>query len=638
MRNRLIFLFALLTVCFTVAAQAQVRPYYVSDRQIQTLLDRIETRTDNFKRVATDALDRSRINNTRSEDSIADYIEAFENSTDRLREKFDDRKSIRSDVEDVLTRASYINQFMLNNRLTVSAQNQWSSLRSDLNTLASYYRVSWRWTNPISSGGGFGTLPYRVSEANMRSLISRLETNTDRYRRQVEFDLNRSILNNTKSETSLNVYIADFENSVDSLKRNFESRRSTTQDVNEVLDRAFYIDSFMRDYRLRPVTETSWRTIRTDLDTLSNYYNVSWNWDRPNAPTNRLDRMLTGTYRLNLNESDNVAEVVERATTSIYQTNQRERVRNNLERRLLSPDMLAIDKNGSQVTLASTNSPQVTFTADGIARTETTNNGRTVKITADSNYNGVSINYEGERINDYYVNFVPMSNGQLRVVRRVYLENRNETVTVASVYDKSSPTARWSDVNNAQDNYGSLSNEFIVPNNTRLTAVLTSPISTKTSQNGDRFQMEVTSPSSYYGAIIEGHIAKTERSGRVSGRAEVSLDFDTIRLRNGQTYRFAGLVDDVTTENGDKVSVNNEGSVRDNSQTSKTAQRAGIGAALGALIGAIAGGGKGAIIGAGVGAGAGAGSVILQGRDDVELGNGTSFTITASAPANVSVR
>ena len=65
--------------------------------------------------------------------------------------------------------------------------------------------------------------------------------------------------------------------------------------------------------------------------------------------------------------------------------------------------------------------------------------------------------------------------------------------------------------------------------------------------------------------------------------------------------------------------------------------RAGVGAALGALIGAIAGGGKGAAIGAAVGAGAGAGSVLIQGRDNVELEQGTEFNITATGPTNVGI-
>jgi len=375
------------------------------------------------------------------------------------------------------------------------------------------------------------------------------------------------------------------------------------------------------------------------LDTLSNYYNVTWNWNRQYSPMSRFDQMLTGTYRLNSSQSDDVRAVVDRAATTFYNANQRENLRRNLERRLSSPETLVIEKRDKQVTVASNTSPQVSFNADGTARTETTANGRTIKVTANTTYDGVALSYEGDRVNDFYVNFIPMNNNQLKVIRRVYLENRSDTVTVASVYDKINDTAQFSNINNNQNagnnqNNGTTSNDFVIPNNARLTAVLRSVVSTKTSQDGDRFTMEVTSPSEFNGAIIEGRVAKTQRSGQVTGRANVSLEFDTIRLRDGRTYRFAGIVDEVTMANGEKVAVNNEGTVRDGNQTTKTVTRAGIGAALGALIGAIAGGGQGAAIGAAVGAGAGAGTVILQGRGDVELEQGTQFLITASAPAN----
>ena len=149
--------------------------------------------------------------------------------------------------------------------------------------------------------------------------------------------------------------------------------------------------------------------------------------------------------------------------------------------------------------------------------------------------------------------------------------------------------------------------------------------------------MNVTSPNIYRDAVIEGRVAQVDNSGRLSGRANVSLEFDTIRMRDGRSYRFAGVIDSVRTVNGENVSVTNEGTVRDSNQTTKTVTRAGVGAALGALIGAIAGGGTGAAVGAAVGAGAGAGSVLIQGRDNVELGPGTEFSITATGPTNIGI-
>jgi hypothetical protein len=532
-----IFTYVFLAVTFSAAAgtavQAQVRSYRVTDRQVQTLINRIETRTDTFRRQFVRSLDRSRVDGTRSEDMLASYVTDFENATDSLRRRFDDRTSTAADVREVLARASVIENFIRTNRLSVNAERQWSLLSSDLNTLASYYNVRDNWRASNYGGGRYN--------------------NNDRYN-----------------------------------------------------------------------------------DNVGGNYGYGSGY--------RGDAMLTGTYRLNINRSDNISAVIDRAVNNIsVNDNRRERIRRNLERRLNAPDMLAIEKVNRRVTIASSMSPQVTFDADNVSRSEVSDNGRTVSVRAQTTGDGVTVNYEGDRMNDYFINFDPEPNGQLRVTRRLYLENQNETVTVTSIYDKIDRVARWSDLggaynnNTAGNNYPSNTNygDFVVPNGTRLVAVLNTPLSTEATTNGERFTMEVTSPNQYRGAIIEGTVGNAERSGRVSGRAEMSLNFETIRLRNGQTYRFAGLIDQVRTRDGDTVSINNEGAVRDRSQTTRTVTRAGIGAALGALIGAIAGGGQGAAIGATIGAGAGAGSVILQGRDNLKLDTGTEFTLTSSAPGNL---
>ncbi|MBK7705585.1 MAG: hypothetical protein IPJ30_07335 [Acidobacteria bacterium] len=478
------------------------------------------------------------------------------------------------------------------------------------------------------------TRPYRVRDRQVQTLLNRIETRTDTFRRTIANALDNSNINNTRREDRIDTYINDFENATDSLKRNFSGNRSTTDDVQEVLNRAANIDRFMGNNQITRTAQNQWKLIRTDLSTLANYYRVSWNWNNTRNQVGSFDSRLTGTYRLNTNQSDNVANTIERAIANInYNDNQRERVQNNLERRLSSPESLTIEKRGQQVTMASSVMAQVSFKADGIAQSETSDNGRTVNVRATATNTELAISYEGDRMNDYNVSFTPMNNGQLRVSRRVYLENRNETVTIASVYDKTDNNARW---DSQYDQYTADTNvnSFIVDNNTRMTATLDNELSTKTAKDADRFTMTVTSPSQYYGATIGGRVIG-EKSGRVSGRASLTLNFETIRLRNGVTYTFAGIIEEVRQPGGDSVQVNNEGVVRDGSQTTKTVTRAGIGAVIGAIIGAIAGGGKGAAIGAGVGAGAGAGTVILQGRDNLDLPSGSEFTITATAPANM---
>lgn len=144
--------------------------------------------------------------------------------------------------------------------------------------------------------------------------------------------------------------------------------------------------------------------------------------------------------------------------------------------------------------------------------------------------------------------------------------------------------------------------------------------------------MTVQSPDEFRGATIEGFVSGIQRSGTVNGEPKLVLNFEKITLRNGQTYDFAGNLQSVQALNGKNVNVDNEGTVKGESQTKQTAKRGGIGAGLGAVIGAIAGGAKGAAIGAVIGAGGGAGTVAIQGKGDIQLQQGSTITVLSSSP------
>lgn len=345
---------------------------------------------------------------------------------------------------------------------------------------------------------------------------------------------------------------------------------------------------------------------------------------------------LTGTYRLNQARSDSPTMIADRVTRNL-QGGEQQRLRNSILRRLESPESLAIERRGSTITIASSRAAQITFEADGREQTEQTRNGRNMRTKATLFGDRLDISTEGDRSVDYQVTFEPIANGRsLRVTRRISDEGLRESVVAKSVYDKVSDTAQMDLYSGTRDDYPPIntsSGNFAVPDGTQLMAVLNNDLSTKQVQDGERFTLTVRSPSQYDGANIEGHVLKVNRAGRVAGRAEMSLEFDRIQLRDGRTTNFAGYIESVRTTSGETVRVDNEGRVQDEgSQTGRTVTRAGIGAAIGAVIGAIAGGGKGAAIGAAIGAGTGAGSVFVQGRDDLELMSGTEFTIRASAP------
>ena len=87
-----------------------------------------------------------------------------------------------------------------------------------------------------------------------------------------------------------------------------------------------------------------------------------------------------------------------------------------------------------------------------------------------------------------------------------------------------------------------------MPNGAVLAGTLENDVNTKVSQNNDRFRMTVQSPDQFRGAVIEGYLSGIDRSGKISGRSQITFNFESIRLSSGQNYDFAGYLQSVTNE------------------------------------------------------------------------------------------
>lgn len=642
----IILVLALASFGLMPAALAQTaRPYRNSDWQMQQLIQRIETRSDHFSNSLEQALDRSRWNGTSREDEVNRMVTEFEHATDQLKDHFTRRMSTTTDVENVLTRATILDTFMRENRLTNRAERDWTLVKTDLDTLARNYSVAWNWNNPVTIPSNTipygGQIAYRINDQQMRQIISRIETRSDHFSNSLEKALDMSRFNNTAREDEINKLVTDFESATDQLKQRFERRESTDTDVQMVLQRAALLNSLMEQNRFAYQAERDWTLLKGDLDRLASAYSVSWNWDTMANPSYSADALLTGTFRLNSAQSNNPRAIADEATRSLPY-NQRRRISDNLVNRLSPPEMLSLERRGNQVMLASTRSPQVTIDVDGRERAESYPNGRTSQVRAGFNGNQLTVVTNGDRLNDFTATFMPVDNGRrLLVTRSVYAERLNQPVVVKSYYDRTSDVAQWNvyNSNSAYTNVNTANGNFVISNGTQLTAVLDSNLSTQTARDNDRFTMMVRSPAQYEGARLEGYLSNVSRGGRITGRSEMTLNFDRITLRDGRTYNFAGIVENVVAANGESARVDNEGAIQEqDSRTNTTVTRSALGSAVGALIGAILDGGKGAAIGAGVGAGVGGGSVYVQGRDDLNLMSGTEIVIRASAPVYNSAR
>jgi type IV secretion system protein VirB10 len=178
--------------------------------------------------------------------------------------------------------------------------------------------------------------------------------------------------------------------------------------------------------------------------------------------------------------------------------------------------------------------------------------------------------------------------------------------------------------------------DYVVDTGTKVPLTLINSVSTKHSVEGDRVYLQTVYPIMVNGRIVippgsyvAGTVTEVKRPGRVKGRGELFLRFDSLTLPNGVTRDFRariGTMDGRANEEFDRA----EGKIKSEGNKSGDARTVGEAAAGGASVGVIAGGvtghyGMGAGIGAAAGAAAGLMGVLLSRGPDAVLAKGSTI-------------
>ena len=504
------------------------------------------------------------------------------------------------------------------------------------------------------------------NQREVRDLVRSLTAQVDDFQYGLEYELRNNSAGSRSNADELNNGLRQLQDAVSSFDDNFQSKRENRNDVNDIIAAASVVERSLSSISLNRRLETDWQDVKKNITSLGANYGVvarfdgrmpssttasnnSQNdaWDRPQQTAANLNAGLTGTYSLDAGRSENINDIL--TNTGVSASN-----RVDLQSKLEAPEQIALDVRGNQVTLASSKASPVTIIADGSEKVENSN-GRTVRLKASLRGDELTVSSLGGET-DYTIIFTSQDGGNsMKVTRRITTDYLSETVFAESIYTKteavaglgidpsSFPSTGGYSSNDPGDRNTSSSlpnptmsqprvGEFLIPDGTLVTANLDNMIDTRVSQNNDRFKLTVQSPMEYRGAVIEGYITGVGRSGRISGSSNITFNFESITLRDGKRYDFAGSLQGIKDQYGKVVKVDTEGTAKSDSQTKETAKRGGIGAGVGAIIGAIAGGGKGAVLGAIIGGGAGAGSVIYTGREDLKLMQGSTLTIQSSSP------
>jgi len=190
---------------------------------------------------------------------------------------------------------------------------------------------------------------------------------------------------------------------------------------------------------------------------------------------------------------------------------------------------------------------------------------------------------------------------------------------------------------------------YTVAPGTHIALGLINSVSTKHSSPGDRIYLETVFPiviDSHIvippGSYVTGTVTDVKRPGRVRGRGELYVRFDSITLPNGVTRDFRSRLGGLDAR-ADEHLEKKEGMVQGDSNKGGDAKTVGEGAVAGASIGAIVGSaaghaGMGAGVGSAAGAAAGLAGVLLTRGPEAVLAKGSTIEMILDRPLTFDAR
>jgi hypothetical protein len=169
-----------------------------------------------------------------------------------------------------------------------------------------------------------------------------------------------------------------------------------------------------------------------------------------------------------------------------------------------------------------------------------------------------------------------------------------------------------------------------IPAGTTLALVLDTPVASDTSRVEESVHAHLGQAIVIDGVTavpqdseVTGAVTEATRAGKVQGRAQVAVRFDSLVPRGqDERYQFQTAVVRRTAP----------------SEKKKDAAKIAVPAAGGAIIGGVVGGKKGAVIGGAVGGGAGTAVVLTDRGQEVRLGKGAAISVKLAEPLTVRVR
>ena len=239
---------------WSMSAFAQARAERFSDKEVKTLIDQVYDSRDKFEGNLDGDFKGSTLRGPTGETKVAGALQDYQDSCNKLKERFTDDYSGSSEVATVLKQSTLIHEFMLAQPATMKGRPEWDRHVANLKRLAGAYGT----TFPFAVGG----TARRMNDKETSAVAEELAEAANRFKSDLDKDaaIPKPDKDAAKKDVEALVKLADV------VKSRTKDGKPATTEARQLVEHVAKLRTFVGAHTIAPLT--NWEAVQASFGKL----------------------------------------------------------------------------------------------------------------------------------------------------------------------------------------------------------------------------------------------------------------------------------------------------------------------------------------------------------------------------------
>jgi hypothetical protein len=243
-----------------VAVFAQAPPERLADKDVKALLEQVDEGRDKFEGNLDGAFKGSTIRNANGETKVSGALQDYQDSTQKLKERFTSEYSASAEVAVVLKQSTAIDAFMQRQPLTMKGRSEWDRQAANLKRLAPAYGTMF----PLPEGAAVR----RMNDKETAATAAAIASAADRFKS--DLDKNAGLAKPDKDAAKKEAELVGKQ--ADAVKSRVGDGKPATSEVRQLVGQIAKLQAFAAGHS---ITSTNWQSVQASLVKLQQAFGLT---------------------------------------------------------------------------------------------------------------------------------------------------------------------------------------------------------------------------------------------------------------------------------------------------------------------------------------------------------------------------